>query len=246
MNDFFNSQYKHNGALRLRYRMEEDECLTLVDMSQVSDLLSRKQQTLLSWLSDKEQRHLARFRFPKRYNEWLSGRIAAKCCLLQAAKKQATPLRPEECPILPDSHGRPVLSGEQLSAPIQLSISHSHRYAVAMTANSGCGIDIQHIGARILKVRDRIATAKELALADNLQAGSREAGLTLLWVVKEAVKKHRLPEQAGIFEAIALERVTPGHTKNSWQAKCRLTETKQSQLVRIVQLDNYMMAWCRG
>ncbi len=226
--------------------MEENECLTLIDTSQVSDLLSREQQTLLSWLSDEEQQYLARFRFPKRYNEWLSGRIAAKCCLLQAVKKQSAPFRPGTCSILPDSHGRPVLSWAQMGTSMKLSISHSHQYAVAMTANSACGIDIQLIGAQILNVRDRIATAEELVLADSLQAGSREAGLTLLWVVKEAVKKHRLPEQAGIFEAIALERVTPGHTKNSWQAKCRLTGNKQSQSVRIVQLDNYMMAWCRG
>ena len=226
--------------------MEEDECLALVDTSQVSCLLSRAQQMLLSWLSAEEQQYLARFRFPKRYNEWLSGRIAAKCCLLQAAKKQSTPLRPEECSILPDSHGRPVLSGAQMGTSMQLSISHSHQYAVAMTADLACGIDIQHIGDRIFKVRDRIATTKELVLADSLQAGSREAGLTLLWVAKEAVKKHRLSEQPGIFEAITLELVTPGHTKNSWQAKCRLYENKQSQSVRIVQLDNYMMAWCRG
>ena len=245
MNVFFKCLYQHNGALRLRYRNEENECLTLVDTSQVSDLLSREQQALLSWLSDEEQQYLAHFRFPKRYNEWLSGRIAAKCCLLQSLKKHAL-FRPGACSILPDSHGRPVLSGPETAASMKLSISHSHQYAVAMTADSACGIDIQHIGTRILKVRDRIATAEELALADSLQAGSREAGLTLLWVVKEAVKKHRLSEQAGIFEAIALERVTPGHTKNSWQAQCRLTENKRSQSVRIVHLNNYMMAWCLG
>ncbi len=246
MNVFFNDQHRHNGSLRLRYRLEHDECLALVDMAQVSELPGGEQQTLLSWLSGEEKKYLERFRFPKRYKEWLSGRIAAKCCLLQTGEKGPQPQRPDDFSILPDSHGRPILSGPRMDPPVRLSISHSHQYAVAMAANQACGVDIQHIGPQILKVRDRIATAEELALADSLLIGSREAGLTLLWVIKEAVKKHLLPEQPGIFEAISVKGISPAGKKNYWQAQCRLIENKQSQIVRIVRLEDYMMAWCRG
>lgn len=246
MNVFFNCQHRHNGSLRLRYRLKEEECLALVDMSQVSELLSGEPQALPVWLSGDEKKYLERFRFPKRYNEWLSGRIAAKCCLLQSGKKIPAPHRPDEFSILPDGHGRPILSGPRIDPPVRLSISHSHQYAVAMAANQACGVDIQHIGSQILKVRDRIATGKEIVLAESLQTGSREAGLTLLWVIKEAVKKHLLPEQPGIFEAITVEGISPAVNKNCWQAQCRLIENNQRSTVRIVQLDNYMMAWCRG
>lgn len=246
MNVFFNCLHRHNGSLRLRYRRQEDDCLALVDMAQLSELLNREQQALLSWLSSEERKHLERFRFPKRYNEWLSGRIAAKCCLLQTEKEGCVPDRPDTFSILPDSHGRPILSRPQMDGPLHVSISHSHRYAVAMAATPACGVDIQHIGLQILKVRDRIATAEELVLTDSLRTGSREAALTLLWVIKEALKKHLLPEQPGIFEAIAVERISPADKKNFWQAQCRLTENKQRQAVRIVRLGDYMMAWCKG
>ncbi len=243
MNAFFNCQHRHNGSLRLRCRTEQDECIALVDIFQVSGLLSGEQQTLLSWLSQEEKKHLHRFRFPKRYKEWLSGRIAAKCCLLQAVPGQPVAQRPEEFTILPDPHGRPLLTG---AASKYISISHSHRYAVAMSSDTNCGIDIQHIGARILNVRDRIATAEEIALADNSRAGSREAGLTLIWVIKEAIKKHLLPEQPGIFEAIAIERISPADNNNFRRIQCRLIENNRSQTVRAVRLDDYMLAWCRG
>lgn len=243
MRDFFNDRHRHNSFLELRFHKKDGVCLVLADTFQVAALLDYEQQLLLSWLSREEQGYLQRFRFAKRRNEWLSGRIAAKCCLLQASDSQASGHRPEAFSILPDTHGRPVLSDRPATVPKHLSISHSRRYAVAMSTDTACGIDIQYIGDQILKVKNRIASDKEIALVRNLRPGDRETGLTLLWTVKEAVKKHRLPEQPGIFEAITVEQVDPGNRENSWVAGCRLNGAGDGQIVHVVRLDDYMLAW---
>lgn len=246
MNDFFNCQHKHDSSLLLRYRIEPYGCLAVVDTTQISDLLIPEQQKMLSWLNNEEKQYLHRFRFPKRYNEWLSGRIAAKCCLLQALQPAHSQQHPREFSILPDTHGRPVLSSRPTDNVANISISHSHRYAVAMSADRACGIDIQRISSQILRVQDRIASTREIELVKNLQPGDEEVGLTLLWTVKEAVKKHRLPDQPGIFQAVTIEQINPESKKNSWRAHYCLIGDKQSQPVHIVRLNSYMMAWCQG
>lgn len=246
MRDFFYCQYKHDGPLRLRYHMGPDGCLALVDTYQVAALLSQEREALFSWLSREEKQYLQRFRFPKRHNEWLSGRIAAKCSLLQGANHNHFPIRPCDFSILPDTHGRPILSPALTGNDWRISISHSHQYAVAMTADQACGVDIQNIGPQILNVQDRIATTDEIALAHQILPENVETSLTLLWTVKEALKKHRLPDQPGMFQAVSLEQIRPTDERRSWIAECRLTRDNQRQAVHVIHLDQYMLAWCQG
>ncbi|HHD63929.1 MAG TPA: 4'-phosphopantetheinyl transferase superfamily protein [Desulfobulbaceae bacterium] len=114
-----------------------------------------------------------------------------------------------------------------------------------MAADRPCGVDIQHIGAQILKVRDRVATTDEIALANRHIPGNLEAALTLLWSTKEAVKKHRLPKYPGLFEAIFVQRIIP-EKNQPWTLECRLPADNEKQSVQAVHLDQYMLAWCKG
>ncbi len=245
MKDFFNRQYDHQGNIQLHHNRQPDACLARIDISLVAAILNTEQQSLLSWFSDDEREYLRRFRFPKRRHEWLSGRIAAKHCLLQINKSKGSPHRADVFSILPDVHGQPILTSAPTGHLHKVSISHSHQYAVAIAAGHGCGIDIQHIGPQILKVKDRIATAAEISLARQLLPDNMQIGLTLLWAVKEALKKHKLPDQSGIFEAIVIEQIHPDYRQHSWRVECRLTATNQLQTVRAILLDQYILAWCR-
>jgi len=247
MKDFFRSQHKHNEPLQLRYHQADGACLSLVDISQVTAaLLDQKEQTLFSWLTEEEKQYLQRFRFAKRYNEWLSGRIAAKCCLLQSSDNRHGARQPDDFSILPDPHGQPVLSSKSTGSHPRISISHSHQYAVAIAANQACGIDIQNIGSQILKVEDRIANSTERTLAQQIFPEHIETGLTMLWAIKEALKKHRLPEQPGIFEAITIGQIISGAGDNSWLAECRLARDNQIHIVHVAHLGQYMLAWSLG
>ena len=246
MKDFFYSQPEHDQALQLRYLKKENTCLTLVDISRVSALIDKEQHTLLSWLTKEEKQHLQRFRFPKRYTEWLSGRIAAKCCLLHNDANNHTDRQPGDFSILPDDHGRPIISMSAQNDPEMLSISHSRQYAVAMTARQSCGIDIQHIGPQIINVEDRIASHTERTLARQISPEHRETGLTTLWAIKEALKKNRLSEHPGIFEAITIKRIIPGNKKHSWLAECHINKDNQTHIVQVAHIGHYILAWSLG
>jgi phosphopantetheinyl transferase len=246
MEDFFYNQSIIDEALTLRCHMEAELCLVLIDISQGAAQLTENEALLLSWLSREEKEYCKKFRFPKRHHEWLSGRIAAKHCLLRHNQQVLLRHPPRDFSILPDSHGRPICFLPPGEKAANITISHSRGYAVAMTADQPCGVDIQHIGAQILKVRDRIATTDEIALAKQHVPGNPEAALTLLWSTKEAVKKHRLPEYPGLFEAISVQRISPEANNRTWTLECRLTTADKKQIVQAVHLEQYMLAWCRG
>ena len=246
MKDFFYRQYSHDEGIRLHLNQQPDACLARIDISMVANALRMEEQAMLSWLSSDEQDYMKRFRFPKRRHEWLSGRIAAKHCLLQIKEGQNPSLRAKTFSILPDEHGQPIVSSAPTSYLRKISISHSHQYAVAIAADRSCGIDIQKIGSQILTVQDRIATTAEISLVQKLLSGDMQTSLTLIWTIKEALKKHKLPDQPGIFEAIVIEQIYPDDRQDSWRAECRLTATNRYQTVKAVLIDQYMLAWCRG
>lgn len=242
MNTFFHHYCCQIGMLHLRFRYEGDICLALVDIPDIIDTASDSASLPLEWLSEEEKHYLQRFRFPKRHNEWLCGRMAAKCCLLMAPKDSLLSYKARDITILPDEHGRPVVS-THLEHPKNISISHSHRFAVAMAAQTPCGLDIQHITTQILKVQDRLAGEEEIAFVRQQVSGTMQTCLTLIWCVKEAVKKHRLPDQAGLFEVITIEDIKEQETNLSWTVHCRLRNFSQRQTVHVICRDQYMLAW---
>jgi phosphopantetheinyl transferase len=115
-----------------------------------------------------------------------------------------------------------------------------------MVADHACGIDIQHIGPQILKVKDRIASSTEQTLAQQIFPMDTEIALTMVWAVKEALKKHRLPEDPGIFEAINIGRISPETGTNSWLAECCIAGNNQIHIVHVAHLNQYILAWSHG
>lgn len=163
-------------------------------------------------LSEDEKKILAGFNYPKRRREWLGGRLTAKVAVLNALH---LPCRPEDIAavsILPKPDGSPQPGGPLLSGKtgVSLSISHSDRYAMAMASADGrCGIDIQRLSDKTVRVADRFSVAKErelLRTAYDWQ--SPQQYLTMLWSAKEALKKAMLPDQPVIFQGVVLQAVT--------------------------------------
>jgi len=246
--DFFFTHQQHddNGLALARYRQENATCCSLVEIDKLPTMDDPGRQHRLSWLSCAEKEHLQQFRFPKRYREWLGGRIAAKCCLLHGAQPQ--PSSPEEFSILPDSYGRPTVTSTASGESIEqcVSISHSQRYAVAICSPSTCGIDIQQITPRILRVQQRCTNQKEVALVTQTVQKDKATILTLIWAVKEAVKKHKLSTEPGIFEAIQLRSIHPGQHPESWHVVCQLVHSGSSWVVHALQREDYILAWSQG
>ena len=212
----------------------------MVDIHMVGRIFPGNNTLIDQWLSPEEKVYLSKLRLRKRYNEWLSGRIAAKWGLFRQSSEA---FRPAGYTILPDIHGCPQLS--PTLPGLHFSISHSRQFCAALTADAPCGVDIQKISRQILRVKKRVATETEIQMAKRAIGNDEEAAITLIWTIKEAVKKHCLSSQPGIFEAITIQSVKATE-ETHWSAECFVKTINHKQDVNIVRLDRYMLAWSTG
>ncbi len=242
MDGFFSGRVMGKDTLTIRFYDGAGFCIALVDIAQVRELLSRDNGLLLDWLSEEEKKHIGKYRFPKRSSEWLSGRIAAKAALLREQDFLQEKYEPGEMTILADEHGRPIIMRPQTVHVVQLSISHSDRYGVAMVSFQDCGVDIQKIESRIAKLGDHIGTQQEIRMATKA-VGSLLEGLTLLWAAKEAIKKCCLYDRPGLCRASIVERIYPKEG-NGRRLVCRLADGGLHQEVRAAFVGDYVLAWC--
>lgn len=154
-----------------------------------------------------ELAHWRGFTLPKRRLEWLGGRIAAK----DAAMRFCGLVGPErdwqqwQLAVLPS--GRPELVAGAMVLP-EISISHSAGQAVAMATADRCGIDIQQQSASVVRVKSRFCTvAEEERLLASLGEVEEVCRLTLLWSVKEAIRKAVPVAVLPAFEEMELKAV---------------------------------------
>jgi phosphopantetheinyl transferase len=193
------------SAFRVQKLLRYPHLLTfvLIDIQ----LLMRQLEALnlesvsVRYLSDREQIKLGEFRSEKRKQEWLGGRIAAKHAAARLIEKgQGKPdnvLSFPDLTIIADENGRPSLitnTGKRIHADIpDISISHSVSLAAAMAAAKGfCGIDIQKITSKVIKVQERFCSPAEkqiLQASFPWQPQNETAALTKLWAAKEALRK---------------------------------------------------------
>jgi len=146
------------------------------------------------YLSGLEQGYVNKFRSDKRKREWLGGRFAAKCAAAEILAQNGKTQSWSKLAVLPDENGRPFLSaGNGNGALPDVSISHSGTLAAALAVSSGlCGIDIQKVTDRIIKLRQRFCTASEGRILQSFFGASHEKqspSLTKLWAAKEAIRK---------------------------------------------------------
>ena len=81
---------------------------------------------------------------------------------------------------------------------------------------SECGIDVQCKSERLLRVQDRFVSAAELVLLEEEQ--DQLARLSMLWTVKEAVKKCYLATDPTFFGKIQLAGARKC-AENYWQVR---------------------------
>ena len=231
-------------SVPIRCRKPSGAFQTLVRIADLQALDEDDRQQA-EMFSSRERRHARGLRFAKRRYEWFAGRVAAKAAAIIHAGYDTALLPPHTITLLADAHGRPDPDTSWPAGMDLPSISHSHEYGVAMVSAAACGIDLQRIEERIAALEERIVNRAEQGVVLPSFAKNRTTGLTLVWSVKEAVKKMLLADRAGLFEAILIEKISR-RERFSWRATCRLADTDQIQEVDAVQLEQYILAWCGG
>lgn len=112
----------------------------------------------------------------------------------------------EQLPILTpnkDQYGKPYLPGVN----VEISLSHCFPFAaVAMSKSGGCGIDIEEISNRPIRVASKFLNPTELQWVEN-----NNEKATLIWTAKEAVYKYYGQKKLSLKDDIEVEL----HTKDS-------------------------------
>ncbi|GAB4338899.1 MAG: hypothetical protein Kow0089_11220 [Desulfobulbaceae bacterium] len=235
----FFPETRHLGSFpAVFFRGETDPLswwIALVDLESLEE-----DTTTLSLLSEEEKRLFATYSYPKRRREWLGGRIAAKAALARLLERPPGTPAATEISILPNPSGAPGIIGLSGTVPA-LSISHSGRYGAALAAAAPtCGIDIQIVSDKTVRVADRFASrAEEKLLAGAIPGLSRAWRLTLLWSAKEAVKKTLLAEQPAFFKGVDLHSVA-GDDPLRLALSSPDGRTVQ---VHVTLRDEYALAW---
>ena len=147
----------------------------------------------LELLTEDERNKLATYKHDKRRREWFTGRIVAKKCFQQQTlvdNRHPPLLKDVEICNRPDGRPYIVTDSPSIAERMDISISHSREYAIAMLTNYPCGVDIQKIDKTLLRVEERFCTADERTILNQLQHQFPTiALLAQLWAAKEAIQK---------------------------------------------------------
>lgn len=130
------------------------------------------------------------FYFEKRRGDWLIGRWTAKC-LLQAILRQEHDefVSREALEIFNTRDGAPHCRIGGRIIPLQLSISHSHGYALCAVDADAIGADLEMVEPRELSFTTDYFTANEQAHFAAAACSERDMVITGYWSAKESVLK---------------------------------------------------------
>jgi 4'-phosphopantetheinyl transferase len=184
------------------------------------------------FLSQSELGKFSTFRFPKRRNEWLLGRWAAKSLVQSVPAYQQYSLDQIEICNTPEGAPYIQLPGNNTRADC-LSISHSDRYALCALAS---GPDLR-VGADLEKIEPRgetfiqdYFTPSERRLVDTYPAETRVIVVTLIWSAKESMLKALgvgLRWDTRKVEIREIGELIPGDANHGEWQKIQVSDLKQ-------------------
>jgi len=145
----------------------------------------------LDWLSLPELNRYQQFRFPKRQNDWLMGRWAAKNLLSNLLIYSDT-LSFRELSIFNEDSGAPFVIWKDQRLEGSLSISHRSDCAIAafcFDPELSIGIDLEEIEAKSRGFVEDYFTESEARMVLALPIEEQALAASLLWSCREAIVK---------------------------------------------------------
>ena len=184
-------------------------------------------------LSPSELDRFSAFRFPKRRNDWLVGRFAAKSLAHSLPVCKNYPLNQIEIRNTPQ--GAPFIQVQGQPPLVEcLAVSHSEHLALCALASAPdlrVGADLEKIEPRTETFILDYFTPAECRLVDASPAETRPVVVTLIWSAKEAMLKALevgLRWDTRMVEVRGVDGLPPtGGTLNGWQ-KIRVAEKTSS------------------
>ena len=211
---------------------------------------SGEEKVIKQYLASQEREYWHKLTSKKRKREWLGGRFAAKYVAAEILIRAGHEVEWSRLSVCYDTTGRPFLAADDINSGLpDISISHSGDMAAAMAVGRGlCGIDIQKITDRVIKVRHRFCSKREEQVLNSFFSNSSErpeTHLTKLWAAKEALRKVEKNSIVPGFLELELKRIKAIPVSEN-TASWRFSFTrKQSDLASDVGRKNYTVALSR-
>jgi phosphopantetheinyl transferase len=169
--------------------------MAAVSIGSIARMTELNPLRLERWLTPAERATYHSFEVPKRRQDWLAGRIAAKDALARRHQLSgAGAFLRIELRALPDGpqRGRPVYRIDGVAGRLGLSLSHCADVAVAALGRH----EDQAVGADLERVEERESSFESLALSAaefrrlrGWTGARRSRAVTAIWVLKEALSK---------------------------------------------------------
>ena len=178
-------------------------------------------EELLSLLADKAdyRLQLSEMRTENRKKEWLAVRVLLKELL---GDETTIAYRPNGAPFLPGSD-------------MHISISHTKGYvAVILSEKPPTGIDIEYIGDRILKIKERFLSTEELK---HIDPQHEREHLLIHWCAKETLFKMIGQEHVDFIEHLHVRPFTYKENGNLIVCETRTNQAAVYELSYCVYPD---------
>ncbi|WP_457577172.1 4'-phosphopantetheinyl transferase family protein, partial [Desulfomarina sp.] len=185
------------------------------------------------YLHENELARLDSYRLRKRRLEFFTGRICAKQAVSSYLRLNGLPsFSGKNTEIVTLKNGCPLVRfhpAGDFVAP-HVSISHSKELAAAMASSCPCGIDLQKIDNKLLRVKEKFCSEQEQKLVSGSKTEDDPEALALLWCAKEAIQKRFGHDTMPVFSEIRLQK--NARKKNStchwWRLEFSLPEKYHS------------------
>lgn len=137
--------------------------------------------------------------------------------------------------VLKDAFGKPYLEDSKWT----ISLSHSSAMAAVIAAAKPCGIDIQRIVPKVLKLAPKFMSADEIKSLNNAQDIEK---IHVYWGAKESL--YKLYSQGKIdFKKNLIIRPFEYGEKGRASGLIKMDSTTIECNIRYEKIDNYMLVW---
>jgi 4'-phosphopantetheinyl transferase len=191
------------------------------------------------FLAASEREKLSTLRFPKRREEWLLGRWAAKSLVQSIPAYQQVSL--DEIEIRNNPEGAPQLFLDGTVSKHCLTISHRDRFAFCATTTATelrIGADLEMVEPRISAFVTDYFTTLEQDLVNPLPAAVKETAVSLIWSVKESMLKALVVGQHWDTRQVEVGEITGLETDPSGPADWHRLQVRDA-----AQADRCWAAW---
>ncbi|MBK8183770.1 MAG: 4'-phosphopantetheinyl transferase superfamily protein [Candidatus Competibacteraceae bacterium] len=141
---------------------------------------------LTETLSVEERERAARFRFPQHRDRFIAGRGLLRELLEACLSRPAAAFCFDR-----GLHGKPTLAGIEGTLGLHFNLSHSGDRALYALARHDVGVDLEchDRNLQMAAIRDRVCTAREVAVLKNGPFDQQREAFFACWTRKEAIAK---------------------------------------------------------